>query len=397
MPSCARRHGEEVLESLRKLDEKLDGEKELIQSQRTDAKKRETNNISAALRPSPFPPSVCDPTSNRPRTKEIIDPGYPLLEAHRSTIESIKRQTFSYRPTDLDVYYPPFSDPHVNDSESGGHPILIFFYGGGLTRGARSSSPSYLVYNNLGAFFARRGITTVIPDYRLVPSISFPEGSEDVRDALDWVVQNLSEGCRGRVFVLGHSAGGLHLSGFVFTPSMFPPSRVPPALGGIMFMGVPFEIHSTKPQFREAAKQYYGRSEKVETYQPLSLLRRMDAAYVAALPPVQNLIAESEPRAVSQAMRIFTRVFENKKGSIEERTLAGHDHVSPILALSSGFGEEWGEEIDDRIRTSEKVCLEEAISALGKQFWEDLPTSNSVWFTKQHKGYSSHDLDCRSH
>lgn len=47
-----------------------------------------------------------------------------------------------------------------------------------MTRGNRTISavPKGLVYNNLGTFFASRGITTLVPDYRRVNS---KHGGED--------------------------------------------------------------------------------------------------------------------------------------------------------------------------------------------------------------------------
>ena len=227
---------------------------------------------------------------------------------------------------------------------------LVFFYGGGLTRGSRSSPPSHLVYNNLGAFFASKGILTVIPDYRLVPSIIFPQGSEDIRDALGWVAQNLpstheAERSRNRLFVLAHSAGGMHVSGFLFTPDMFSGSLARPFLRGVAFMGVPYDIRRGKPTFRHAATQYYGTVNQAHANQPLSLLQHADAAHIASLPPVRNILAESEPRSVSSSAREFVQAFRDKGGNILELKLVGHDHMSPILALCTGSGEAWGEEL----------------------------------------------------
>lgn len=217
-------------------------------------------------------------------------------------------------------------------------------------RGARSSPPSHLVYNNLGAFFASRGILTIIPDYRLVPSITFPQGSEDIRDALDWVAKNLpstqeAERNSSRLFVLAHSAGGIHVCGFLFTPLMFSGSFARRSLRGVALMGVPYEIHRAKPAFRDAATQYYGNAKSARTNQPSSLLQRADATDIAALPPVRNILAESEPRSVSTSATAFVQLFRDKGGSITEHRLVGHDHISPVLALSTGTGDAWGVEL----------------------------------------------------
>lgn len=239
---------------------------------------------------------------------------------------------------------------HSGSDAPGSPCILVFFYGGGLTRGARSSPPSHLVYNNLGAFFASRGILTVIPDYRLVPSITFPQGSEDIRDALNWVAKNLPsmqevERSRSNLFVLAHSAGGMHVCGFLLTPTMFSASFVKQSLRGVALMGVPYELYRAKPALRDAATQYYGNVKSMQINQPSCLLQRADAADIAVLPPVRNILAESEPRSVSSSATTFVQIFRDKGGSITEHKLVGHDHISPVMALSTGTGEAWGEEL----------------------------------------------------
>ncbi|KAF9461142.1 Alpha/Beta hydrolase protein [Collybia nuda] len=283
------------------------------------------------------------------RIKDIIDPSYPLLEANRTTIESIPRETFTYGPTErhkLDVYHSTL--PNLPTKP----PILVFFYGGGFTSGERSSQPSDLVHNNLGAFFASKGIITVIPDYRLVPSIVFPEGSEDIRDAMTWVVKNLSEGIPNRVSILAHSAGGIHVAGMLFTPSLFP-STVASSVRGVALLGVPYELSNYKrPRIHAASLQYYGNLQNIAANQPLGLLRRADKAHIASLPHIRNMRAESEPRVISGGVKTLTRLVGEKGGTIEECVLEGHDHLSPILSLSCGSGEEWGDGIVEWINST---------------------------------------------
>jgi acetyl esterase/lipase len=227
--------------------------------------------------------------------------------------------------------------------------ILIFFYGGGLTRGMRSQPPLVLVHNNLGAFFASKGILTVIPDYRLVPSAVFSDSSQDVHDAITWVAGHVAEGDSTRVFILGHSAGGVHVSGLFLMPSMLS-AMVASVVRGIALLGVPYKIMNCRTTaFCAAAEKYYGSAKNIGLNEPLELLRRADPAHIARLPPMLNLIAKSEPRVVSSAMKIFSREITMKGSPIEEYTLNGHDHISPILALGTGSGEEWGNHLADWI------------------------------------------------
>ncbi|KAI5984041.1 Alpha/Beta hydrolase protein [Pisolithus albus] len=219
--------------------------------------------------------------ASRPRTKEIVDPTYPLLEANRSVIESIRRETFTYGSSDvhkLDVYYPPLP------GSDGLPPILVFFY-----------------------------------------------GSEDVRDAIEWTIENVAEGDSNRVFLLGHSAGGLHLASYLLLPSLYRSSSAFGRMRGAILMGVPCEILPV--------------TKKVSVNHPLSLLRQTDDSHICSLPPVWNIMVGSEPRAISTSMRTFAREFRKRGSTVDEFVLEGHDHLSPILALSSGSGEDWSYDV----------------------------------------------------
>lgn len=90
-------------------------------------------------------------------------------------------------------------------------PVLVWIHGGGFLAG----SPASPWYD--GRAFARDGIVTVTPGYRLgvdgfAPLDGVPPnlGLRDLLLALDWVRENIAAfgGDPGRVTVAGHSAGG---------------------------------------------------------------------------------------------------------------------------------------------------------------------------------------------
>ncbi|KAF9530512.1 Alpha/Beta hydrolase protein [Crepidotus variabilis] len=250
-----------------------------------------------------------EPPSTRKRPIPIA---HLLLEAKRAAIDICAFQAVYF-----DVYYPPAAARDVKDECSivKCTPTLVFFSGGGFLRGSRSSLPLNLAHNNLGAFFAAKGILTIIPDYRLVPSITFPQGSVDVRDAFQWVVKNSQriEANSNHLYVLAHSAGGIHVSGCLLTPSLFEP--VAKYLRGITFLGVPITI----------------------------------SHHIAQFPPILNLRAACEPRLIRKSIYMFTQTLVKKGVQVEELVLAGHDHMSPIMALSSGYGGEWGDNVAEWI------------------------------------------------
>ena len=101
----------------------------------------------------------------------------------------------------LDIYRPD------NGQDTGAtpdkKPIILFLYGGGWREGARE------IYEFVGAALTKRGYTTIIPDYRVYPEVSFPKFIEDAALAYFWVWKNIARsGANSRpIIVMGHSAG----------------------------------------------------------------------------------------------------------------------------------------------------------------------------------------------
>jgi acetyl esterase/lipase len=96
----------------------------------------------------------------------------------------------------LDVYAPRPAAPPL--------PVLVFFYGGGWTSGAKE------MYRFVGAGLAARGLVVVIPDYRLYPDVRFPAFMDDAAAAVAWTHANAATfgGDPHRLVLMGHSAGG---------------------------------------------------------------------------------------------------------------------------------------------------------------------------------------------
>ncbi len=94
----------------------------------------------------------------------------------------------------LNIYYPAQGDQ--------GGPIVVFYYGGGWRGGRRN------IYHFVGTALAKRGITTIIPDYRLYPDVTFPRFVEDAASSYSWVWQYFVKGKSKRpIILIGHSAG----------------------------------------------------------------------------------------------------------------------------------------------------------------------------------------------
>lgn len=75
---------------------------------------------------------------------------------------------------------------------------VIFFYGGSWDSGSKDD------YLFVAQALASRGITTIIPDYRLYPEVRFPTFLEDAAEATGWAGERVGF---SKLFIMGHSAG----------------------------------------------------------------------------------------------------------------------------------------------------------------------------------------------
>jgi acetyl esterase/lipase len=98
----------------------------------------------------------------------------------------------------LDVYVP---------AGAWNRPTVVFWYGGMWTKGSKEQ------YRFVGAALANAGYVAILPDYRLYPSVRFPDFVDDGALALKWAREHAAElgGDPRSIFIMGHSAGA-HLA-----------------------------------------------------------------------------------------------------------------------------------------------------------------------------------------
>jgi acetyl esterase/lipase len=97
----------------------------------------------------------------------------------------------------LDLYLPPGKT---------GFPTLVWFHGGGLTKGKKDDKSTI----GIGKALARSGIAVAAVNYRLSPKVTFPAYVDDAAAAVAWISGHIAEqgGDPVRLFIGGHSAGG---------------------------------------------------------------------------------------------------------------------------------------------------------------------------------------------
>lgn len=130
----------------------------------------------------------------------------------------------------LDVYAP-------TGSEAGAHlPVIVFIYGGSWANGTREG------YGFAGRALAAAGFVVVVPDYRLVPDILFPDFLRDCADAVRWTRGHIGQygGDGDRLVLVGHSAGAYNAAMLALDPQWLGPDRA--AVKGFAGLAGPYDF-----------------------------------------------------------------------------------------------------------------------------------------------------------
>ena len=153
----------------------------------------------------PFISNMLDALSDRPAlsdgsprdARELVTAGRSALGAPVE-VEAVTRVEIATRagPADALLIRPGKEDPAG---------LIVYVHGGGWVVG---SPEDFEIYAR--ALARESGCAVLLPRYRLAPEARFPEGLEDVEDALLWAKQNTAAlvGREVPIIAAGDSAGG---------------------------------------------------------------------------------------------------------------------------------------------------------------------------------------------
>ena len=203
-------------------------------------------------------------------------------------------------------------------------PIFVFVHGGGFV-GGDNRHPGSPFNDNVALWAARGGMVGVNITYRLAPAFGYPAGSEDLAAAVVWVRENAPAigGDPDRVFVMGTSAGAVHVADFLAQP-MFEGARKGVA-GGIMLSGV--YVFTGAP----APHPYMGADPSIFP------ARSSLSGLVESPVPLLFGIAEFEPMMFEQQAELLIHAWTVRHGHWPNLVrLMGHNHLTATLHLNTG-------------------------------------------------------------
>jgi acetyl esterase/lipase len=258
---------------------------------------------------------VIDP----PKTVELYA---PLQEKEPYQGVKVDRDV-KYGPADrnlLDIFAP--------DNVTSARPVLIFVHGGAFVGGNKRTTPTSPFYDNIMLWAARNGFVGVNVAYRLAPLAPWPAGAEDMAAAVQWVKDKIGErgGNPARIYLMGHSAGAVHVANYVSHPE-FHKVKGGGLAGAIMLSGI-YDLTATP--LAETQRAYFGAdSARYAERSSLSGLATTDI-------PLMMAAAELDPEGFVLQFDLAKEASCKRAGGCARTfLLPQHSHMSEVYSINT--------------------------------------------------------------
>jgi acetyl esterase/lipase len=215
----------------------------------------------------------------------------------------------------LDIYRP--------EQTQGSAPVVMFIHGGGWAAGTKEE------YEFVGRAFAANGFVTVIPNYRKVPEVHYPDFLSDNAQAIKWIEDNIAGfgGDKSRFFLVGHSAGAYNAVMLALDHSFLREYGVTMPIRAIAGISGPYNFY---PFEYDEVRRAFGEAPNPEGTQPINLVTP-DA------PPMMLVSGTSDPIVRMQNSKALAEKLRGLGVWVTEKYYEGFGHLEPVVA----FGAMW--------------------------------------------------------
>ena len=280
---------------------------------------------AAWAQPSPMPPEIA---AKLAETGRSIEPAKtvllyaPLQEKEPYRGVKVERD-LKYGPADrnlLDVFMP--------ETAASPRPVLIYVHAGAFVGGNKRTTPTSPFYDNIMLWAVRNGFIGINVAYRLAPQAPWPAGAEDMAAAIQWIANNIGErgGNPARIYLMGHSAGAVHVASYVSHPE-FHKVKGGGLAGAIMVSGI-YDL--TVAPLAETQRAYFGGDP--ERYAERSSLRGLVSTDI----PIMLAAAELDPAGfVLQFDRLRDATCKRANGCARAILLQQHSHMSEVYSINT--------------------------------------------------------------
>ena len=212
----------------------------------------------------------------------------------------------------LDIYFP--TTPAAQSR------IIVFIYGGAWREGNRAE------YEFVGQALADAGHTVIIPDYRLYPSVVFPEFINDVADAIvaaKNVIEQRSSDSMDQVVLMGHSSGA-HIAAMMAAsdPQWLEGSGINPS--ALIAIAGPYDLPLDDPE----VEPVFPTVSNADDVQPVALV-------TSEHPPVLLIHGEEDKRVLPFHTRRYSAALTAAGVPVDVHWLKDAGHVTSISGIAA--------------------------------------------------------------
>jgi acetyl esterase/lipase len=219
----------------------------------------------------------------------------------------------------LDVFTP--------ETSSSARPVLIYIHGGGFVAGNKRG-PGSPFYDNIMLWAVKNGFVGVNATYRLAPQFVWPAAAEDLAAVVQWVAAKIGErgGDPTKVFLMGQSAGAVHVANYVSHPELHKVKGGGLA-GAIMLSGL-YDL--TASPVGDAEIIYFGSDPS--RYAERSSLHGLLETKIPLLVTAAEL---DPPRFIEQYELLKQATCKRPSGCARTFMLPQHNHMSEVYAINT--------------------------------------------------------------
>ncbi len=215
-------------------------------------------------------------------------------------------------------------DIYVPEGAGTRSPVMMFIYGGGWNDGSKND------YAFVGHAFAARGFVTVVPDYRLVPQVRFPDFVHDGAQALRFVQGNIAQhgGDVARIHLSGHSAGAYNAMMIALDPRFGARAGLRAGLvKSISGLAGPYDFLPLDDARTIAA---FGQAGNLSETQPVNFARKGAPRVLVATGDADTTVFPRNTYALAGRLK-------QVGATVQVKTYPGVSHAGILLALGKSF------------------------------------------------------------
>lgn len=202
-------------------------------------------------------------------------------------------------------------------------PMAVFFYGGTWQSGDKAT------YAFVASALAARGIVTVVPDYRLYPSVRYPAFLQDGAAAVRWAKDHGKTygGDPNKIYVIGHSAGAYIAAMLALDKKWLGQQRLNPArdLKGFVGISGPYDF---LPFRDKAVADIFSPAPTPGSTQPVNQVRPGN-------PSVLLLHGQADSVVYPRNSLALEKKLQSVGSSVRTRLYPGVGHIGIIGAMGS--------------------------------------------------------------